>query len=326
MEIIRGLKNISENQRGCVASIGNYDGVHLGHQAVIRQLIDKGNELKLPKMVITFDPHPQEFFAPDRSPARLMSSGDKFRALHQYGVDRILCLRFNQAFANIEAEEFIQQYLVQGIGVSYLVVGDDFRFGKGRRGDFGMLRQAGLMYDFEVTHTETYLVDGQRVSSSRVRDMLLNGDMDKVTELLGRPYHISAHVAHGDKRGRQLGFPTANLFLRRKKISITGVFIVAVEGLGSQPLPGVANIGVRPTIGGTIPCLEVHLLDFDEEIYGRRIGVNFLHKVREEKKFASLDVLREQINQDVKTARHFFKKNTVHIKDAGDKLSTSIVR
>lgn len=322
MEIIRGLKNVSENQRGCVASIGNYDGVHLGHQAVIRQLIAKGDELNLPKLVVTFDPHPQEFFSADRSPTRLMSSCDKFRALHKYGVDRILCLRFNREFSNIEAEAFIQQYLVKGIGVSYLVVGDDFRFGRGRRGDFGMLQQAGLKYGFEVTHTQTCQVDGQRVSSSRVRDMLLNGNMEKVTELLGRPYHISAHVAHGDKRGRQLGFPTANLYLRRKKMPITGVFVVEVEGLESQNLPGVANVGVRPTVGGTIPCLEVHLFDFDQEIYGCRIGVNFLHKLREEKKFASIDFLRDQINLDVDTAKRFFKQNAKPI----DKSPTSSVR
>jgi len=322
MEIIRGLKNLSANQRGCVASIGNYDGVHLGHQAVIRQLIAKGDELDLPKMVITFDPHPQEFFSPDRSPPRLMSATDKFRALHQYGVDRILCLRFNREFSNIEAETFIEEYLVKGIGVSYLVVGDDFRFGRGRRGDFGMLQQAGTKYGFEVTHTETWQVDGQRVSSSRVRDMLLNGDMKKVTELLGRPYQVSAHVAHGEKRGRQLGFPTANLFLRRKKVPISGVFVVEVEGLDTGNLPGVANVGVRPTVDGTIPCLEVHLLDFEEDIYGHRIGVNFLHKLREEKKFASLDSLRSQISQDADNARRFFKQRDKVV----EKTATSLVR
>ena len=308
MEFIRGWHNLKPRHRGCVATIGNFDGVHLGHQAVIGQLAEKGRELGLPIQVILFEPQPQEFFQPDAAIPRLTRLREKLQALSRYSVDSVLCLRFDSEFAALEPEAFIQRLLVDGLQVRYLVVGDDFRFGRRRRGDFAMLAEAGRKHGFQVVNMHTVAIDGERVSSTRIRAALARGDLALAEKLLGRPYRMCGRVAHGDKLGRTLGFPTANIYLHRKMTPIMGIFAVEVFGLKTEPLPGAANIGSRPTIGGTRTLLEVHLLDFSDDIYGAYVHVNFLHKFRDEKRFESLDELRRWIDKDVVDVRAFFQE------------------
>ncbi len=306
MELIRGLHNLREHHRGCVATIGNFDGVHLGHQAVIGQLAEKASELCLPTALITFEPQPQEYFAPQASPPRLMRFREKMQALHRYAVDRVLCLAFNDMLAQMPHTQFIEDILVKGLGLRYLVVGDDFRFGRGREGTFSILQEAGQKYGFQVVNMHTFSVAGERVSSTRIREALARGDMLMAEALLGRDYRMSGRVAHGEKLGRQLGFPTANIHLHRKVSPLQGIFAVEVYGLEQEPLHGVASLGTRPTVNGTRTLLEVYLFDFDEDIYGRHIQVSFRHKLRDEERFDSLEVLTVQIKKDVVEAREFF--------------------
>jgi riboflavin kinase/FMN adenylyltransferase len=307
MELIRGLHNLKPRHRGCVATIGNFDGVHLGHQAVIGQLAEKAEALGLPTAVILFEPQPQEYFSPDKAVPRLTRLREKLMALRRYAVDRVLCLQFNDALASMEPEEFIRRILLEGLGVRYLVVGDDFRFGCKRRGDFAMLAEAGARHGFQVVNMHTVAFDGERVSSTRIRAALAASDLATAEKLLGRPYRMCGRVAHGDKRGRTIGVPTANLHLHRKVTPITGVYAVEVFGLSREPVAGVANVGTRPTVGGTRTLLEVHLFDFNETIYGAYVRVNFVHKVRDERRFASFDELKVRILQDIAEARAFFR-------------------
>jgi len=308
MELIRGIHNLRAHHRGCVATIGNFDGVHLGHQAVLGQLADKGAELNLPTTVITFEPQPQEYFSHGEIPPRLTRFREKYKALQRYSVDRVLCLPFNRALAEMEAEAFIQRVLVEGLGIRYLVVGDDFCFGKGRRGDFAMLQHAGAEHGFEVVNMHTFEIEDGRVSSTRIREALLSGNLALAEQLLGRPYRMCGRVAHGDKLGRTIGFPTANIFLHRKKTPVDGVFAVEMFGIDGEPVAGVANVGTRPTVDGTRSLLEVHLFDFNAEIYGRYVHVDFLHRIREERRFDSFDALKTQILRDADEAREFFAK------------------
>jgi riboflavin kinase/FMN adenylyltransferase len=306
MELVRGLYNLRGDHHGCVATIGNFDGVHRGHQAVIEQCARKAAELGLPVTLITFEPQPGEYFNPRSAPARLTRLREKIRALGQCGVARILCLPFNAHLAGLEPETFIREILVNGLGVKYLVVGDDFRFGKDRAGNFSLLQQAGVRHGFEVASMHTYCLGGDRVSSTRVRDALICGDLATAATLLGRPYAMSGRVAHGDKRGRTIGFPTANVFLHRATSPLSGVFAVNMEGVAAAPVAGVANVGIRPTVGGTRALLEVHLFDFDRDIYGEHVQVSFLKKIREERHFESFEALREQIRLDAREAADFF--------------------
>ncbi len=307
MELIRGLHNLRPRHRGCVATIGNFDGVHLGHQAVIGQLADKAEAMDLPTLVMLFEPQPPEFFNPAKAPPRLMRLREKLQALRRYAVDRVLCVRFDKAFADLEPEAFIRQVLVEGLGVKYLVVGDDFRFGHKRRGDFAMLQAAGREHGFQVVNMHSQTIDGERVSSTRVRAALAAADLALAEKLLGRPYRMCGRVAHGDKIGRTLGVPTANIHLHRHSTPLKGVYAVEVFGLPDEPLAGVANIGTRPTVGGTRTLLEVHVFDFDRDIYGEYVHVNFLRKLSDEKRFASLDELKMKIQQDIVDARAFFR-------------------
>ena len=307
MEFIRGRHNLKPQHRGCVATIGNFDGVHLGHRAVIGQLAEKAEALGLPTQVILFEPQPQEFFQPQAAIPRLTRLREKLLALRRYSVDRVLCLNFDATFADMEPEEFIQSILVDGLDVRYLVVGDDFRFGRQRRGDFAMLAAAGQRSGFQVVNMHTVSIDGERVSSTRIRAALAAGDLGLAEKLLGRLYRMCGRVAHGDKLGRTIGVPTANIHLHRKVTPIRGIFAVEVFGLKTEPLAGAANIGTRPTVGGTRTLLEVHLLDFNQDIYGADVQVNFLHKFRDEKKFSSLEELRRWIEKDVSDVRDFFK-------------------
>ena len=306
MELIRGQHNLRPHHHGCVATIGNFDGVHLGHQAILGQLADQGASLGLPTVVIMFEPQPQEFFAMTTAPPRLTRLREKLLLLQSQRVDRVLCLRFNQKLADMPAEAFIRELLVEGLGIRLLVVGDDFHFGRHRQGDFALLRQAGLEHGFEVLNTHTYVVDGERVSSSRARQALSRGELELAARLLGRPYAICGRVVHGDKRGRTLGFPTANIHLHRKTSPLSGVYAVVLQGVAPNPVPGMANIGRRPTVNGTREQLEVHLFDFNEFIYGRHVQVDFLQYLRPEWRFESLEALRNQIQQDARQARAFF--------------------
>lgn len=306
-KIIRGLHNIPADSAGCVATIGNFDGVHLGHQAVLNQLAMKADMLGLPAVVITFEPQPFEFFVPTKAPARLSRFREKVEALRSYSIQQICVLRFDHHLAGMGAQAFIDRLLIDGLKVRYLVVGDDFRFGKDRQGDFAMLQQAGRDHGFQVVNMHTFAIDDTRVSSTRIRDALQHGDLRFAEKLLGRPYRMSGRVAHGDKRGRQLGYPTANIYLHRHKVPLNGVYAVQLFGIDEEPVDGVANIGVRPTFSGTDRALlEVHLFDFNRDIYGAHVQVVFLKKLRDEKKFADLDALVAQIDQDAEAARAFF--------------------
>lgn len=307
MELIRGINNLRPQHHGCVATIGNFDGIHLGHQAMLRQLEKQAKALNLPLTVITFEPQPQEFFHGD-SPPRLTRLREKIDALTTERVDQMLCLSFNKALAEMPADDFIKDILVDGLGIRYLLVGDDFRFGKGRKGDYPMLQTAGAPLGFEVASIDTVDIEGERVSSTRIRENLLHGKMAMAERLLGRPYKMCGRIAHGDKRGRSIGFPTANIHLHRKASPVEGVFAVEMTGINDTPLKGVANVGTRPTVCGTRALLEVHLFDFDQDIYGRHVGVNFLHKIRDEQRFDSIDELVKQITQDAADARTYFKQ------------------
>jgi len=308
MQVIRGLHNLRSKHRGCVATIGNFDGVHLGHQAVVRHLRAKGLEYGLPAAVITFEPQPQEFFSPDRAPARLTRMREKLQALYNAGIDRVVLLEFGRKLAAMQADSFVQRLLLDGLGVRYLFVGDDFRFGKGRGGDIGFLRKVGQAQGFGVENMNTFAVGDERVSSTRIRELLAEGDLARAGHYLGRPYRICGRVAHGDARGRTIGFPTANINLHRKVSPLRGVYAVSVHGLEADPLPGVANIGTRPTVeGDTRYLLEVHLFDFNHEIYGEHVQVEFRKKLRDEKRFDSFEALRRQIERDSRVARVFFE-------------------
>ncbi len=306
MELIRGLHNLKPRHHGCVATIGNFDGVHLGHQAVIGQLAEKADELCLPAVVITFEPQPMEYFRPEAAPSRLTRFREKIYALRRYAVDRVLCLHFNRKLASLSPEAFIQQVLIEGLGVKYLVVGDDFRFGQKRAGTVAHLQAAGQQHGFQVVNMHTFEIDDERVSSTRVRQALQKGDMAAAERLLGRDYRMSGRVAHGNKLGRELGFPTANIHLHRRFTPLQGIFAVEVFGLEEEPLQGVASLGNRPTVDGTRTLLEVYIFDFEQEIYGKHIQVSFLHKLRDEEKYDTLEALKQQIERDVQNARNYF--------------------
>mgnify|MGYP003513057413 FL=1 len=290
-----------------VLAIGNFDGVHLGHAALVKRLAQVAEAFDLAPMVLTFEPHPREFFAPDSAPARLTTLREKLELLGECGARQAMICPFNAAFAALSADEFIEQVLVRGCQVRHLIIGDDFRFGRGRAGDFGLLQEAGQRFGFAVEAMGSVTADGERVSSSAVRRALLAGDMEHAARLLGRPYIIDGQVSHGQKLGRQIGFATANLRIKHNPLPMTGVFAVEVSGLGDKPLAGVANLGVRPTVGGTKPLLEVHLFDFDRDIYGAHISVRFVHKLRDEQRFPNIDALKAQIAADAAAARAFFE-------------------
>lgn len=321
MELIRGLHNLQSKYHrngsmvnGCVATIGNFDGVHLGHQTVLKQTSDKAKELDLPATVVIFEPQPQEYFRPEQAPPRLTRLREKLLALKPHNIDRILCLNFNDHLANLTAEEFIQLILVQGINVRYLVVGDDFKFGKGRQGDFDLLVKAGRENGFEVANTHSFTLSQERVSSTLIRAGLRDGDLQMVEHYLGRPYSMCGRVAHGAKRGRTIGFPTANIYLHRKNTPILGVYAVQMNDVEANPVNGVANIGTRPTVCGMQTLLEVHLFDFNRDIYGAHVEVVFEQKIRDEKRFESFDALKEQIQKDVQQARTIFTASESAVK------------
>ena len=310
MQVNRGIPTQAEKPVALV--IGNFDGVHLGHQAMLSRLKETSKRLNLASCVMTFEPHPREFFAPDQAPTRLTSLREKLELLAEYGVDQVQICRFNYDFAKIGAKEFVAHILQQGLAAQWVLVGDDFRFGARRAGDLAMLRSLSSSYGFEVEEMSTYNVDGIRVSSTAVRKALSSDDLDLARRLLGRPYSISGKVVNGDKLGRRIGFPTANMQLRHNRPPLSGIFAVEVRGaLDTSPQQvtrGVASLGVRPTVHEDgKPVLEVHLFDFNQEIYGQHLRMDFLHKLRDEEKYSDLDTLIRQIRLDVENAKKYFQ-------------------
>jgi riboflavin kinase/FMN adenylyltransferase len=286
----------------CALTIGNFDGVHRGHRALIERVTAKARELELLSCVLTFEPHPREFFDPQAAPARLTRLRDKLELIDAAGVERVHVARFDRRFASLSPEHFVDDVLVSGLATRWLLVGRDFRFGARRAGDLAALAAAGARHGFEVESMADVLFDGTRVSSSAVRAALTAGEFDAAERLLGHPYTISGRVAHGAKLGRSLGFPTANIVLRRPP-PLSGIFVVEVDGLG----PGVASIGKRPTVNPVpLPLLEVHLFDWERDLYGEHLRVRFLRKLRDERKYDGLDALREAIAHDARQARDYF--------------------
>ncbi len=311
MKLIRGLHNLKQPLPGCVATIGNFDGLHLGHQHVINQLQAVAEIKDQPSLVMLFEPQPMEFFDPEHAPRRLYRLRDKIRHLSQLGVDYLLCLPFNQSLASLTAAQFVEQILVEKLNLKHLVIGDDFRFGRGREGDFDFLREEGRRHGFEVENTHSLLIDGERVSSTRIRQLILQNQFTEARHLLGRPYTLSGKVAHGRKLGRELGFPTINIRLGKRPIIAQGIFAVLVKGLDNRVLRGVASIGTRPTVNGVGVILEVYILNFSERIYGRCVEVELLHKLRDEERFDSLAALTLQIKRDIDDALTYFEHNEI---------------
>jgi riboflavin kinase/FMN adenylyltransferase len=306
LRIHRGLPARADSKERCAVAltIGNFDGVHLGHQAMLTRLVEAAEDLRLPPAVLTFDPHPREFFARDAAPPRLSGLRQKLELFRAFNVAHAYIARFNAQLAALTPQAFIEDVLVGRLGVRWVLVGDDFRFGKGRAGDLAVLRAHAKSFSVEGMRTVT--VAEQRASSTAVRQALAAGDLERAAALLGRPYALSGRVAHGDKRGRSLGFPTANIALRGKP-ALSGIFAVRVLGLGHVPRSGVASLGVRPTVKEDAkPLLEIFIFDFDETIYGKRVTVEFLHKLRDEEKYDDLTALTNQIRADVAQAREYF--------------------
>jgi len=291
-----------------VLTIGNFDGVHLGHRALLARLTATAANAGLPAAVLTFEPHPREFFAPQAAPSRLSTLREKLELLADDGVDLGYVCHFNSGFAALTAEVFIEKVLVEALRVRHLIVGDDFRFGARRSGDFALLRDAGARLGFQVEAMHSVTLDGQRASSSAVRDALEDGRLEHAARLLGRPYSIDGRVVRGDQLGRQLGFATANIRIKHQKPPLQGVFAVEVKGLPSGPHRGAANLGYRPSANQvTRPLLEVHLFDFCADIYGAHLNVRFLHKLRDEMKFPDFNALKAQIANDVEAAKAYFQ-------------------
>lgn len=314
MVVIEETGDFLRQYRRSVATIGKFDGVHTGHQLILQQLRTKAAEYGVPSVVILIEPHPEEFFAatPQDCPARLSELDEKLFLLEEQGVDFVYKLRFDEALAKLSAEDYIEQILVKGLGLACLIIGSDFRFGHQRHGDFAMLQRYGEQNDFEVVETASCEHNGVRISSTYVRQQLQLGNFELVELLLNRPYGISGTVVMGQQLGRDLGFPTCNVKLNRRNIPLHGVFACDVRvdnaDLQERNLKGAANIGYRPTVSDSNKAvLEVHLLDFDSDIYGEQITVIFRHKIREEQKFDSLAALQQRIAIDVQTTREFFE-------------------
>lgn len=316
MRVFRGFHHPGI-ARACALTIGNFDGVHRGHQAMLALLTNEARHRGLPSCVLTFEPHPRDFFAeragkPESAPARIATLRDKLSELQRCGIDQVVVLRFDAALASLSPEAFVRGVLVQGLGARYVLVGDDFRFGARRAGDYAMLDAAGAAQGFDVARMMSYEVHGLRVSSSAVREALAAGEMERAAALLGRPYSISGHVQHGRKLGRELGFRTLNLRFGHARPAAHGIFVVQVHGLAASPLPGVASLGVRPTVedAGRV-LLESHVLDWpaalgDDGGYGRVVHVELMHKLHDERRYESLQVLREAIAADEAQARAWF--------------------
>lgn len=307
MQLLRGLRSLGPHLPPSAATIGAFDGVHLGHQAVLEQLREQGERLGLSTTVVSFEPLPREYLAPQEAPARIQSLRDKLESMRAMGVDNFVCLRFGEAMKNMSATDFASRLFVKGLSLRALVVGDDFRFGREREGDFDFIRDFGQRNSFETLSTRTVTIDGERVSSTRLRSALSEGDFSLAHQLLGRAFELSGRVTYGQQLGRTIGVPTANIALRRATVPINGVFTVRVSGAGLINAPAVANVGTRPTVSdGNRVNLEVHILDGDHALYGQRLSVTFERKLREEERYDSFELLKAQIYKDIDEARSWF--------------------
>ena len=313
MKVFRGLPNAA-SRAPCALTIGNFDGVHRGHQALLARVREAAGRLGVEAAVMTFEPHPREFFARlagdlSRAPARIASLRDKLQSLSNAGVERVIVEHFNAHFAAMSPEDFVEKVLVQGLHVRWLMVGEDFRYGARRAGNLETLTEAGRRFGFHVEALPAVMNDGTRISSSAVRAALAESDFAHVEQLLGHPYSVSGHVIHGKKLGRTIGFPTMNLAVAHKRPALSGIFVVQVHGLADKPLPGVASIGVRPTVedSGRV-LLETYVFDYDRECYGKLIRVEFLKKLRDEEKYVDLPTLTAAIARDADHARAYFEQ------------------
>ncbi len=307
MKLIRGIHSLGENNHGCVATIGNFDGLHLGHQKIIHKLKDKAQTLNLPLTVISFEPLPAEFFMPN-PPARIYPMRDKVRLLNAMGVDNYLCLKFDANLANMSPRLFVEDILLNRLNVKYLAVGDDFRFGRQREGDVKLLEKLGAKSGMEVTDTATCVFKNERISSTRIRKLLEKGKVEPANVLLGHKYQLSGRVRHGDKRGRTIGFPTLNMRLLNHIAPCRGVYAVRVRGLSDKVINGVANLGARPTVSGSENRLETHLFEYSGDAYGKYVCVELVKFLRKEKRFDSFDALKEQIKIDANSAIEVLEK------------------
>ena len=306
MKLIRDLNNLTPFYDGCVMTIGNFDGVHLGHQAIFKQLHKVSIKLNLPVVVMTFDPSPQEFFS-KHPPARLTRLREKLGYFSQHNIENVVCLRFNTVLERLTAAEFVTDILIKKLRMRHLIIGHDFRFGYQRQGDYALLQSLSRQFGFELSKAVMINdVHGERVSSTRVRELLATGQLTQAQALLGHPYVMMGYVVHGNKLGRTLGFPTANMELQRRKSPLQGVFAVKIHGLDNRVYVGVASLGTRPAVGGTKMLLEVHFFDFNQTIYGKILQIEFCHKLRDEENYDNLTLLTEQIAKDVINAKDYF--------------------
>lgn len=311
MKVIRGIPPVS-NWTPCALTIGNFDGVHRGHQALLKKLVQTAKEKNIQSCVMTFEPHPIEFFSPEKAPSRILSLRDKLEALAEVGIDQVLVVHFNQHFANLSPTEFVEKILVNGLQVQSILIGDDFHYGAKRAGNFSSLCEAGQKYGFTVERMETLEENNQRISSSATREALKQDDLSLARQFLGRPYMLSGHVLHGQKLGRTLGFPTLNVSLanklHRRKPAAQGIFIAQVHGLSDNPLPAVASLGQRPTVDDSGRyLLEVHIFNFNQSVYGKLVRIELLEKIRDEAKYNDLETLKNAIDQDATAAKNYFE-------------------
>jgi riboflavin kinase/FMN adenylyltransferase len=308
MELVRGLHNVDRAARGCVLTIGAFDGIHCGHQEMIRVTRRIAAEQRLPAALLSFEPTPREFFAKATPPARLTRFREKCEALRHYGVERFVCLRFDSSLRSMSPDEFIGTVLVDGLGARHLVVGHDFKFARNMAGNVATLRAAGPAAGFAVTEVPPFEIDGERVSSSLIRAALESGDVARAAKLLGRPYRMTGKVVEGAKLGRKLGFPTANLRPQRRATPLAGVFAIRVAGGGLQNAPGVASLGTRPAVNGKELLLEAHVFDFDGDLYRQTLHVDFIARLRDELWFPDMDQLVEQMRKDAQQAREILSR------------------
>ncbi len=308
MKLLRGIQQLKEFDKGVVATIGNFDGVHLGHQKLINSLISKAKSMNLPSVLVLFEPQPREYFQKEMAPARLSSLREKLNILKTFQIDYIYCIKFDNVLVQTSASDFAQNFLFRALNVKYLFVGEDFRFGMNREGDVNLLKKLGPQFSCHVETCSDFNIENEKVSSTKIRTALQQGNLKLAASLLGRDYSLCGRVIPGDGRGRQWGIPTANLSLHRLSLPLSGVYVVRVL-IGSKVIQGVANIGKRPTVDGTKNILEVHLLDFNDSIYGELMQVFFLHKLRDEVKFSSVETLIAQIHNDIVAAKTFLKAN-----------------
>ena len=311
MKVIRGIPPAA-NWTPCALTIGNFDGVHRGHQALLKKLVATAKAQNLQSCVMTFEPHPIEYFAPEKAPSRILSLRDKLEALAKVGIDQVLVIHFNQHFANLSPDEFVKTILVQGLQVKSILIGDDFHYGSKRAGNFSTLQEAGKVEGFSVERMDTLTESNERISSSAIRTALEEGHLEKARQLLGRPYMLSGHVLHGQKLGRSLGFPTLNISLanklHRRKPAAQGIFIAQVHGLSDNPLPAVASLGQRPTVDDSGRyLLEVHIFNFNQSVYGKLVQIELIEKIRDEAKYNDLEALQNAIWQDALAAKNYFE-------------------